>query len=198
MPESRMPRLRTTLGIFPAILILCSLTSSCLFHKTSAAFTPPPPRPKTKLAAAPTLPAPPAIAGDPDATIPPAAPYSIPDEPAPPASRSSRRSAGATPPRQAPPPTPPEQAAPPKLGPIITADQRREYTRALDESLESVKRMMDVLATKYLNPEQSEIRVRIGTYQKQAEQERDQDLALAVNLAKRAQLLAQDLLERVP
>ena len=81
---------------------------------------------------------------------------------------------------------------------IITADQRREYTRALDESLESVKRMMDVLATKYLNPEQSEIRVRIGTYQKQAEQERDQDLALAVNLAKRAQLLAQDLLERVP
>jgi hypothetical protein len=54
------------------------------------------------------------------------------------------------------------------------------------------------VAGKALNAEQSEIAERIRTFQKQAEQARDQDLVTAVNLARRADLLAQDLVERLP
>jgi hypothetical protein len=39
---------------------------------------------------------------------------------------------------------------------------------------------------------------RIQTFQKQAEQARDADLVTAVNLARRADLLAQDLIKRLP
>jgi hypothetical protein len=54
------------------------------------------------------------------------------------------------------------------------------------------------VAGKSLNGEQSEIADRIRTFEKQAEQAREQDLVTAVNLAKRADLLAQDLLQRLP
>jgi hypothetical protein len=39
---------------------------------------------------------------------------------------------------------------------------------------------------------------RVRTYLSQAEQARDQDLVTAVNLARRADLLAKDLFERLP
>jgi hypothetical protein len=39
---------------------------------------------------------------------------------------------------------------------------------------------------------------RIQTFQKQAEQARELDLVTAVNLARRADLLAQDLIKRLP
>jgi hypothetical protein len=55
-----------------------------------------------------------------------------------------------------------------------------------------------VLAGKNLNAEQGEIAKRIQTFQKQAEQAREQDLVTAVSLARRADLLATDLLKRLP
>jgi hypothetical protein len=51
---------------------------------------------------------------------------------------------------------------------------------------------------KRLSPEQMETANRIRTFRKQAEQAREQDLVTAVSLAKRADLLAKDLLERLP
>ncbi len=39
---------------------------------------------------------------------------------------------------------------------------------------------------------------RIRTFQKQAEQAREQDLVTAVSLARRAEVLAQDLVGRLP
>jgi hypothetical protein len=85
------------------------------------------------------------------------------------------------------------------LGQIFTPEQMREHNRAIDESLERVKRALSVLGRKNLNAEQSEAVSRIAQFQKQAEQAREaQDLANAELLAKRADLLAQDLLNRVP
>jgi len=81
---------------------------------------------------------------------------------------------------------------------MLTPDQLRDYNRALDESLDRVKKALAVLARKNLNPEQADTANRISTFQKQAEEERELDLVTAVNLAKRADLLAHDLLERVP
>jgi hypothetical protein len=80
---------------------------------------------------------------------------------------------------------------------MLSPDQLREYNRVLDDSLDRVKRALAVLTKKNLSPEQADTANRISTFEKQAEQERDQDLVTAVNLAKRADLLAQDLLLRV-
>ncbi len=75
----------------------------------------------------------------------------------------------------------------------------REHNRAIDESLDRVKKVLAALSKRNLNAEQSETVNRITTFQKQAEQAREaQDLANAELLAKRADLLAQDLLARVP
>lgn len=92
----------------------------------------------------------------------------------------------------------PEASPSPRLGQLFTPDQQREYNRTLDESLERVKRALAVVSAKPLSPEQSEIANKIRTFQKQAEQAREQDLLTAVTLAKRADVLARDLLERVP
>jgi hypothetical protein len=193
-----MRRSSVTIGIFPAVIVLSVLSSSCFFQKKPVVFTPPPPQAQPKLNAdVARLPPPPEIAGDPAATIPPAASDTLPEVPAPPDPRPAPRRTSPTPAHTTPAPPVPEQPAPPRLGPVFTAEQRRAYTRTLEESLERVKRALEFLATRNLNPEQADVREKISTFQKQAEQAREQDLVLAVNLAKRADLLAQDLVARV-
>jgi hypothetical protein len=86
----------------------------------------------------------------------------------------------------------------PRLGQIFTAEQLRDYNRAVDESLDRVRRVLGTVAGRNLNPELSAMVSRIQTFQKQAEQAREQDLVTAVNLARRADLLAQDLVKRLP
>jgi hypothetical protein len=192
-----MRRVSFTFGVFPAVMVLSTLTSSCWFQKKPAVFTPPPPQAQPKVAADPApLPAPPPITGDPKATVPPVATDNLPDMPAPPADRPPPRRTAPTPVHTTPPAVT-ETPAPPRLGPVFTADQRRAYTRTLDESLERVKRALEFLAARNLNAEQAGVRDKITTFQKQAEQAREQDLVLAVNLAQRADSLAQDLVARV-
>ena len=120
-----------------------------------------------------------------------------PLEPPPPVPRRVVPPVRATtqPPAVVPPEVPP---ATPRLGQIFTADQLREYNRSLDESLDRVRRVLGNVAGRNLNPELTQIVSRIQTFQKQAEQARDQDLVTAVNLARRADLLAQDLVKRLP
>ena len=100
----------------------------------------------------------------------------------------------------APPPAviPPEPTPAPRLGQIFTADQLREYNRALEESLERVRKVLGTVAGRNLNPELTQMVGRIQIFQMQAEQAREQDLVTAVNLARRADLLAQDLVKRLP
>ena len=61
-----------------------------------------------------------------------------------------------------------------------------------------MRHALEILNGKNLTPDQADTRNKISTFQKQAEQYRDQDLVSAMNLAHRADLLAQDLLARVP
>jgi hypothetical protein len=61
-----------------------------------------------------------------------------------------------------------------------------------------VNRALVIVEAKNLTPEQKEMAERIRTFRKQAEQAREQDLLTAVSLARRADLLAKDLLERLP
>jgi hypothetical protein len=74
----------------------------------------------------------------------------------------------------------------------------RVYKLELDEMLDGIRKILAVVAGKTLNEEQNEIATRIRTFQRQAEQAREQDLVTAVSFARRADLLAQDLLGRLP
>ena len=97
-----------------------------------------------------------------------------------------------------PPPEPTELAPSPRLGQIFTADQSRDYNRALDESLTRVRMVLAAAANRRLTADQDSLVVRIRTFVMQAEQAREQDLVTAVSLARRADLLAQDLAGRLP
>lgn len=187
-----------------AVLALAMASSSCFSRKSPAVFIPPPPRdtPKPQPSLEASLPpAPPDILGDPIAAlpeIPVTMPQSLdPPKPAPP----PRRGPAPAPPKPvatAPPQTPDQPAPAPQLGEIFTPDQAREYNKTLNESLDRVKKNLAILAGKNLNAEQSEIANRIRTFEKQAEQAREEDLVTAVSLARRADLLAQDLIDRLP
>src|SRR5258706_15053325 len=119
------------------ILALSLGSSSCWMRKSKSirVFAPPPPKPRpaiiTEVPQVPSAPdikgdSQPELSGDIFATMPPAGPPPAVPPPRPPA----------PPPLvAAPPPAPaPHAPPPPRLGQIFTAEQLREYNRALDDS----------------------------------------------------------------
>ena len=182
------------------LIVAISLSSASCMRRHVKAFVPPPARPRPAFVPPPQpqLPNAPQIE---EALQEPEIPFpeaeadfpSLPPPPAPP-----RRPPVVATPRPAPPPPVPEPAPSPRLGQIFTADQSREYNRALDESLNRVRAVLAAAANRRLTPDQDGVVVRIKTFVMQAEQAREQDLVTAVNLAKRADLLAQDLAGRLP
>jgi hypothetical protein len=85
------------------------------------------------------------------------------------------------------------------LGPLFTADEQRQYNRNIEDSLNRVRRALELLSRKNLNADQQVEITRIVTFQKQAEQAREaQDLLTAKSLAERADTLATDLVNRIP
>ena|SRR5579862_3736410 len=192
---------RTNSGVLATIVILGMTSSSgCLFKKQPSVFTPPPPRERPKVAETPTLPDPPMVAGDPEATLP-NMPNSVPEAPAPPkpVPQPKKQPVATAPPKPTPTTPAPDQPEQPTLGPIFTATEKRDYNKSIDDSLEHVRRDLAALARKNLNPDQQKEINLISTFLKQAEQAREaQDLTTAVNIAKRAEVLAADLLSRFP
>jgi hypothetical protein len=191
---------RTNSGVLATFVVLGMMGSSgCFFKKQPLVFTPPPPQAQPKVAETPTLADPPLIAGDPEAALP-ETPNSIPEAPAPPkpVPQPKKERVATTPPRPAATPAP-DQPEPPSLAPIFTQEERREYNKSIDDSLEHVRRDLAALSKKNLNPDQQKEVNLISTFQKQAEQMREaQDLTTAANIAKRAEVLAADLLSRFP
>jgi len=195
-----MRKTRMIFGVFALSLA----SSSCLRQqKTQArAFTPPPPRTwPTVPDAVPSLPDAPQIAADSAAMVPPQLPEmtpetmpEVPDSP----KRVARRPAVTQPKPAVPGTATPESPAPPRLAQLYSPEEQRDNTRTLDESLERVNRNVANIEGKNLTVEQRETLERIRTFKKQAEQVREQDLMTAVILARRADLLAKDLLEHLP
>jgi hypothetical protein len=185
------------------ILALSLASTSCWRQKAQARiFTPPPVRPEP---APPdsqqALPDPPAIDADSASAAPPALvdmmpeiALAVPAAPKP----VVRRPAPVAPPKPAVAgPAAPEPVAP-KLAQMFTPAELRQNTQILNDSLERVNRALAIVEAKNLTADQKEIAERIRTFRKQAEQAREQDLLTAVSLARRADLLAKDLLERLP
>lgn len=189
----RIPTATATLWLAGAVGI-----SSCGFHNAPRAFSPPPVTAKAK-----AIPPASEIASPPEVAFEPVV-YDFPRQtdpssrlPALPPPRAPRAPV-ATAPKPAPAPieNPPAQA--PKLAQILTPEESRRNTQELEQYTESVRRALTKVAGRNLTPEQKDIAERVQTYLKQAEQAREQDLVTAVNLARRADLLAKDLLERLP
>jgi hypothetical protein len=179
--------------------------SGCLFQKPKPRPVIPPavkPQPVAQTPATPWLdPAPElAIALTPDvvATPPPLAGSIDPPLPPPPRATPARR------PPAPPAPAPaksaqadPLPAPPPQITRILTPQELSNNTRLYEESMARVERALNDLAKKNLtNPDRDTVE-QIRSFETQAKQAREQDLVTAVNLAKRADVLANDLLGRL-
>ncbi len=127
-------------------------------------------------------------------------PNGVAEAPAPPTPKApSGRPVVTAPPKPAATAPRPDPQPPPRLGQILSPEQMREYNRTLEESLDRVRKVLAVLVRKNLSPDQAEILNRIQVFQKQAEDARvERDLVKAVNLARRADVLAKDLQDHVP
>jgi len=174
------------------------MTSCGFHHKAPRTFNPPPVTAKAPEPIPPT----PEIASPPEVAFEPVV-YDFPSQtdpsarfPALPAPRATRPVA--TVPK--PPPAPAETPSVPslRLSQILTPEESRRNTQEFDQYTESVKRALTKVQGRNLTAEQRDLAERAQTFLTQAEQAREQDLVTAVNLAKRADLLAKDLLERLP
>jgi hypothetical protein len=203
-----MPPLSTAL-----VLAFALFSTGCWFsHNPPAAFTPPPPQAAPVTAEPERLPEPPVVSSVPDlsetsaesstATVlsPGLVPNGVAEAPAPPAPRTpARRPPVSSPPKPAATTPQPDPPPLPRLGQILSPEQTREYNRTLEESLDRVRKALAVLMKKNLPADQAEILNRIQVFQKQAEDARvERDLVKAVNLARRADVLAKDLQDHVP
>lgn len=161
---------------------------------------PPPPEP--------TLPPPPPkIAETPNPTPPSIPPETIvtppgPKKPIKPARRrvmppkiNTDQATAQTPPEPASPQPPPNTG--PKLAQIFSNEQRAEYNRTLEESLDRVRKALEKVQSRQLSEPQTKIVNQIRAFEKQAVQTRDHDLVNAVSLANRADILARDLMTQM-
>jgi len=181
------------------LVIVLSVASASCSRRHVRVFVPPPTRPRPPFVPPPQpeLPDAPQLDADLEPPTPPESDSAFPVLPPPPPVPLRRPTVIATP-KPLPLPAPPEPVPSPRLGQIFTADQSRDYNRTLDESLTRVRMVLAATANRRLTADQDRLIVRIRTFVMQAEQAREQDLVTAVSLARRADLLAQDLAGRLP
>jgi hypothetical protein len=98
-------------------------------------------------------------------------------------------------PEQAPAIIPPSQPTnpPAKLAEVLTDDRRRQYESDFTRSTARARVTLSQTTGRNLTAAQKQTVERIRTFLQQAEQAKSGDLATAVQLARRADLLAQDL-----
>jgi hypothetical protein len=200
MPDFLQPRagLRITRSAMTTLWLAGAVGLSSCAHTAPRAFSPPP---LTTRAPAAELPAP-EIASPPQVAFEPVV-YDFPRQtdpgsrfPAPPPARPARPVANIPKPQPAPNETPSAPSL--RLSQTLTPEEFRRNTQDLEKYTESVKSLLAKVAGKKLTSDQKDIAERVQTYLTQAEQARDQDLVTAVNLARRADLLAKDLVSRLP
>lgn len=178
--------------------------SGCWFGKKATTIPPPPapqprqappvPPPAPKPQEQKPLPMPPQPEIKELEQIPLPAPQKT-QPPRPPAKKRNTSPPPATP-QPAPPAEPPVQTSPPpQLGEILSAAQRRQYEADYAQSLSRARSALQQASGKSLSPTQRETVERIQTFVRQAEESKGKDLATALQLVRRADVLGQDLLK---
>jgi hypothetical protein len=127
------------------------------------------------------------------APIPDATKIEPPPEPAPPSKRPARpKKPSATP--EAPIPAITQPSTPPaRLEEVLTEDRRRQLETDFSRSVAQARVGLNQTNGRKLTGVQRQTADRIKTFLQQADQAKKGDLATAVQLAHRAELLAQDL-----
>jgi hypothetical protein len=85
----------------------------------------------------------------------------------------------------------------PQLQEILPADRRKQYEVEYLQGTERASAALKQVAAKPLNASQQEMAARVKTFLTQAAAARGQDLSTALQLARRADLLGQELLKSV-
>ena len=128
---------------------------------------------------APAPPPPPVPASEPAASQPaPPAPVVPPPKPKPD-------------PAQAPAQPP---APPPAFGQILTPQQQTELRRSYQQSAQFARQTLSQLSGRALSQDQAETANRVRSFLSQADEAQSKDPSVAAQLARRAELLARDLL----
>jgi hypothetical protein len=91
--------------------------------------------------------------------------------------------------------TPTPAPATPQLSEILTEDRRRQYETEFAGYVGRAKEVLNRASRGRLNIRQQQTTMRIQTFLQQAEESKVKDVVTAVELARRADLLAQDLLK---
>jgi len=205
--------------IGPSLVIVLSIAmSGCWFgrHRPKQPSTPPPPTPVTtpRPATKPVEPPPETLPAQPGG-LPAEAPAITSGEtpletppPKPPAKRTVRKPAKKTPPAPAaavvplapsspaPAPVPAVVTPPvPQLGVLLTPEQRSQYEAEYSRDMASAMDGLVHVLESSLSPAQKESMTRIRSFMRQAEDVHGRDLATAAQLARRAAVLAQDLVQ---
>jgi hypothetical protein len=84
-------------------------------------------------------------------------------------------------------------APPPQLGELISEDRRLELRNEVEQSLGRARATLAIASQRALTRRQNETAKRVRTFVQQAEDATSRDISTAVQLARRADLLAQDL-----
>jgi hypothetical protein len=193
-------RLREILLTAPLAIAL----SGCWFGKKPVvAAMPLPPQPISMNPVLPPAPQP----GEDEEELPAIQPAPVPDatklepppEPAPPAKRPPRptKPSPASPEAPVPAVTQPP-AKPPRLEEVLTEERRRQFETDFSRSVAQARAALNQTSGRSLSSVQRQTAERIRTFLQQAEQAKKGDLATAVQLARRAELLAQDLRKSLP
>ena len=164
------------------IIALSLATGGCWFKKKPPPAPPPPPAP-APTATQPTPTSPPTVQ-PPKREAPPPKPKPAAAEPATPLP---------SPVPQVPAPAP--QA--PVLGPMLTTEQRAQYRQQYDGSLKVAQDALARIAGKPLTRDQAESANRIRSFISQARDAQARDPITAAQLARRAEILARDLLNSI-
>ena len=190
------------------ILVLALAAQMLLFSNGCAIFrrkpkTPPPPppaatapvsepEPSEPVIVEPQIP-PPVVEIPKPAPQPELVPPKFPEPPKPKPRRKTVRPPATVVPQPEPPPQPP--APPPRLGEVLGANQRTDLLAQLDGNVAAARRILGSLSGRSLTREQSEAGGRARAFIQQALERKDSDIGTAVELSRRALLLARDLAE---
>ena len=130
--------------------------------------------------------------------LPPPPPLPVPaPAPAPAAPQPSPPAPVVHPPKPKPDPAPaPAQppAPPPAFGQILSPQQQTEFRRAYQQSAQSARQTLSQLSGRALSRDQADTANRIRSFLSQADEAQAKDPSVAAQLARRAELLARDLL----
>ena len=201
------------------VLMLSVTSSGCFLDRKKVSAPPPPPLPAKAPPRTADVPLPPDN-GLNKPIAPAGATTQIPVPPLPPDEKGTKATSP-TPTRQRratvrPPQTPPAAAVPvpvpatlppdvtpaptpvPQLVEVLTPGARRQSEVELVVSLQRARTALGRAAGRNLTPAQRDTVERIRVFIQQAEAERSKDIATALQLARRANLLGEDLVKSLP